>query len=422
MALCRHEHRTAGNARQMAVRAQLTGMISVEEARARILKDLRPTGVETVGLAEAAGRVSAQPVMARVTQPPADVSAMDGYALRACDGALDATLRVIGSAPAGHPFHGAVGPGEAVRLFTGSIIPDGADAILLQEDAVVADGMIHVREAVRPARHIRRKGQDFTAGSVVLSAGRRLTPRDIGLAAAANHPWLVVHRRPRIVLLATGDEIVLPGEPLPPGGIVSSNTHALAALIRQAGGEATVLPVAPDDVTAIANAAESARGADMLVTAGGASVGDHDLVQTALGARGLSLDFWRIAMRPGKPLMHGRMGDLPVLGLPGNPVSSMVCATLFLVPALACLSGLSAAAPNVTPATLGAEVPTNDRRADFLRAHIERRADGSLIATPFPRQDSALLRDLAAADCLILRAPHAPALSAGARVEVIMLT
>ncbi len=401
--------------------AERSDLISVAEARARILEGLRPTGGETVSLADASGRVTAEPVIARLTQPPADVSAMDGYAVRAADASLGASLRVIGQAPAGHPFAGSVGPGDAVRIFTGSIVPPGADAILLQEDASAADGGVRVREAVTAGQHIRRQGQDFSAGDVLLPAGRRLTPRDIGLAASGNHPWLAVHRRPRIVLLATGDEIRLPGEPLPPGGIVSSNTHALAALIRAHGGEATVLPVAPDDLTAIADAASGAQGADMLVTAGGASVGDHDLVREALGARGMSLEFWRIAMRPGKPMMYGRMGATPVLGLPGNPVSSMVCAILFLLPALERLSGLPGAAPAVMPATLGEAVRANDRRADFLRARLDRAPGGALVATAFPRQDSALLHLLAEAQALILRAPYAPALPVGAAVEVIVL-
>jgi molybdopterin molybdotransferase len=379
------------------------------------------TGVETVGLSEAYGRVTARPVLARLTQPPADVSAMDGYAVRAADAGVDAALRIIGSAPAGHPFGGAVGPGEAVRLFTGSVVPAGADAVLLQEDAVASSDEVRVREAVNAGQHIRRAGQDFRADDMVLPAGRRLTARDIGLAAAANHPWLDVHRRPRIALLATGDEIRMPGEALPDGGIVSSNTHALAAMVRAHGGEVSLLPVAPDDLRAIADAAQGALGADMLVTVGGASVGAHDLVQAALGERGLALDFWRIAMRPGKPMMFGRLGAMPVLGLPGNPVSSMVCAILFLLPALARLGGLAGDAPPTQPAVLGAPVKANDRRADFLRARLQRRDDGSLVATAFARQDSALLRVLAEADALILRAPHAPALPAGAEVEVIAL-
>ncbi|MBV9118009.1 MAG: molybdopterin molybdotransferase MoeA [Acetobacteraceae bacterium] len=396
-------------------------MISVEEARARILADLRPLPAEVVALAEAWGRVSAAPVIARLSQPPADVSAMDGYALRAADGTLGAVLEVVGESPAGHPFAGALGPGQAVRLFTGSLVPDGADAILLQEDATREAERVRVNEAVRPGRHIRRAGQDFAAGEAVLPAGRRLGARDIGLAAAANHPWIAVHRRPRVGVLATGDEIALPGEPIPPGGIVSSNAHALAALIRAGGGEAVVLPVAPDDRAAIAAVADSVGGMDMLVTTGGASVGDHDLVVAGLRTRGLEVDFWKIAMRPGKPLVFGRLGPVPVLGLPGNPVSALVCAVLFLSPALAALSGLRPGPPPSTAARLGAPVAANDARADHLRATLERDSEGRLVATAFPVQDSAMLRRLVQADALILRPPHAPALPAGAEVAVIRL-
>jgi molybdopterin molybdotransferase len=396
-------------------------MLSVEEARARITAGLRPTAPEVVALAAAWGRVAAGPVRARLTQPPADVSAMDGYALRAADGSAGARLRVIGSAPAGHPFPGPVGPGEAVRLFTGSLVPAGADAILLQEDATRDGDLVTVREAVVAGRHIRRAGQDFSTGETLIAAGRRLTARDVGLAAAANHPWLMVHRRPRVAILATGDEIALPGEPIPPGGIVSSNSHALAALVRAAGGEPTVLPVATDDPERIAAAADAVGGADLLLTTGGASVGDHDLVVEGLARRGLEVDFWKIAMRPGKPLMHGRLGAVPVLGLPGNPVSALVCAILFALPALDRLTGGVGAPPPTAPATLGAAVKANDQRADHLRAAVAVSPDGGTVATPFPVQDSAMLHRLAQADALVLRAPHAPALPSGAPVRIIRL-
>jgi molybdopterin molybdotransferase len=396
-------------------------MISVEEARARILAGLRPVPAEVVALAQAWGRVTAAPVVARLTQPPADVSAMDGYALRAADGAEGAVLEVIGDAPAGHPFAGEVGAGQTVRLFTGSLVPAGADAILLQEDATRDGARVRVNEAVRANRHIRRAGQDFAAGDLLLPAGRRMGARDVGLAAAGNTPWLTVRRRPRIAVLATGDEIAMPGEPIPAGGIVSSNSHALAALIRAAGGTATVLPVARDDRAAIAAVADAVTGIDMLVTTGGASVGDHDLVVAGLTERGLQVDFWKIAMRPGKPLVFGRLGPVPVLGLPGNPVSALVCAILFLLPALARLSGLPDAPPPVTEARLGAAMAANDARADHVRATLARDDAGRLVATPFPVQDSAMLRRLALADALILRAPHAPALPAGAEVPMIRL-
>lgn len=396
-------------------------MISVEAARDRILAGLRPTPAEMVALSAAWNRVTTAPVVARLTQPPSDVSAMDGYGVRAADASLGAKLAVIGTAPAGHPFAGTVGPGQAVRIFTGSVIPAGADGVLLQEDATRDGDMITVNEAVTAGRHIRRAGQDFAAGDEVVPAGRRMTARDIGLAAAANHPWITAHRRPRVAILATGDEIALPGEPIPPGGIVSSNSHALAALVRALGGEPAVLPVARDTTEAIAAVADAVAGMDMLVTTGGASVGDHDLVISGLQTRGLVVDFWQIAMRPGKPLIFGHLGSVPVLGLPGNPVSALVCAILFLLPALARLSGLPAAPPLTTRAVTGVALKENDRRADHLRATLSTDSDGRLVATPFPVQDSAMLRRLALADALILRAPHAPALPQGAEVPIIRL-
>ena len=396
-------------------------MISVEEARGRILAGLRATGAEIVPLADGWGRVTAGPVLARLTQPPRDVSAMDGYAMRAADAGLGAVLRLVGAAPAGHPWDGVLGTGEALRLFTGSIMPDGADAIVIQEDATRTGEAIAVNEAAVLGRHIRRAGQDFARGDVLLPAGKRLGARDIGLAAAGNHPWLSVHRRPRIAILATGDEIAMPGEPIPPGGIVSSNSHALAALVRAAGGDPVVLPVVADDRAALMAVADAVTGMDMLVTTGGASVGEHDLVQEALGARGLQVDFWQIAMRPGKPLMFGQMGQVAMLGLPGNPVSSLVCAILFLLPAIQVLSGLPPAPPATVRARLGAEVPANDKRADHLRATLRVDADGGLVATPFPRQDSAMLRVMAQADGLVLRAAFAAKAGVGEMVDVVRL-
>lgn len=399
-------------------------MISLEEARDRILGALTPTATETVALSEGWGRVLGRAVAARLTQPPADVSAMDGYAVRAADAGLGARLAVVGSAPAGHPFAGEVGPGQAVRIFTGAFVPSGADSILLQEDAEETDGLVSVREAVRQGRWIRRRGLDFAEGEVLLQAGRRLTARDVGLAAAANHPWLAVHCRPRIGILATGDEIALPGDPIPPGGIVSSNAHALAALVRAGGGDPLVLPIVKDDRQAIAEAAAAARSCDLLVTTGGASVGEHDLIQAALGqAEGqrFALDFWKIAMRPGKPLIWGRLGSTPVLGLPGNPVSALVCAVQFLVPALARLSGAPAGPPPAVLVRAGAPLPENDRRFDHLRSALAEDRDGRMVATPFPVQDSSMLKTLARAEALILRPPLAPALPEGAEVLAIPL-
>ena len=396
-------------------------MICVETALARILERMLPTPAEVVSLAEAWGRVAAAPLSARLTQPPGDVSAMDGYAMRAADGTQGAVLDVIGEAPAGHPYSGRIEAGQAVRLFTGSLVPDGADAILLQEDAKRDGSQVTVQEAATPGRHIRRQGQDFTAGDQVLPAGQRLGARAIGLAAAANLPWIAVHRRPLVAILATGDEIAMPGEAIGPGGIVSSNSHALAAMVRAAGAIPLMLPVARDERAAIAEAADLAKRCDLLVTTGGASVGDHDLVQAGLGERGFQLEFWRIAMRPGKPLIFGQLGDMPVLGLPGNPVSALVCAIVFLLPALARLSGQDRWALPRSAAILGAPLRANDQRADFLRASVEPAPDGQLVATAFATQDSAMLRVLAQANALIVRPPFAPALPAGAGVDVLRL-
>ena len=391
-------------------------MISVEDARARILAGLLPTGTETVALSAAHGRLLAEDIFSRLTHPPHDVSAMDGYAVRAAD---PQPRLVIGAAPAGHPFAGSVGAGEAVRLFTGSVVPSGADTVVIQEDIDRDDDEITIREAIRVGQHIRRAGQDFAAGDVVVPAGALLNPRRIGLIAAANHAWVAVRRRPVVAILATGDEIALPGDPLSEGGIVSSNSHALAAMVRACGGEPLMLPIAGDEIGAIANAARSARKADLLVTTGGASVGDHDLVAKALEGEGLKLDFWKIAMRPGKPLMFGNLGDVPLLGLPGNPVSAYICAMLFLKPAIDRLLGLPGDAPRSEPARLARDLNVNDRRADHLRCTITEAEDGMLIAEPFSKQDSGMLSALARADGVILRSPFAPAVSSGEIVRVL---
>ena len=395
----------------------MAAMISIEDARAHVLAGLVPTGSEIVALADAWSRVTAGDIAARLTHPPQDVSAMDGYAVRAGD--PDPRV-VVGASPAGHPWRGVMGPGQAIRLFTGSVVPAGADSVVLQEDTDVDGAAISIRESIRLGQHIRRAGQDFRDGDVMVKAGTRLTPRQIGVAAAANHAWISVRRRPVIAILATGDEIVLPGERLREGGIVSSNSHALSALVRACGGVPLLLPIAGDTREAIAAAACDAQAADLLVTTGGASVGDHDLVASALGEQGLALNFWKVAMRPGKPLMHGHLGRLPLLGLPGNPVSAYVCAALFLKPAIERLLGLPGDAPATAPARLSAPLPANDHRADHLRCRLAM-DNGALIATPASRQDSAMSRVLADADGIILRPPHAKPAAIGDTVAVIRL-
>ena len=398
-------------------------MIPVAEAVARITSAFAPLPAETVPLAAAHGRVLAADIVARLTQPPFAVSAMDGYAARAADVAdPPVTLRQIGSVPAGARFEGTVGPGETVRIFTGAPVPDGADTIVIQENTRRDGDAITVRAGAPAGRYIRPAGLDFRAGEVGVAAGRRLDARAIGLAAAMNQPWLTVRRRPRIALLATGDEIVMPGEPLGANQIVSSNTHALRAVVEGCGGEAIDLGIARDDADSLVRLATGAYGADLLVTTGGASVGEHDLIRSALKDEGLTLDFWKIAMRPGKPLMFGTVGGTRLLGLPGNPVSSLVCALVFLRPALARMLGTDEGTqPVAQRASLGADVGENDERQDYLRATLRRDESGALIATPFAKQDSSMLSLLVKAQCLVVRPPHAPAAARGAAVEIIPL-
>lgn len=393
-------------------------MISVAEATSRILETMRPTGTETVGLSGAWGRVLAAPVIARLDQPPGDVSAMDGYAVRAGD---PGPWTVTGSAPAGHPFDGSIGKNQALRLFTGSLVPAGATAIAIQEDADRDGDRLTLRETPILGRHIRTRGGDFASGDILLSPGTRLTARGIGLAAAANNPWLTVHRRPRIAILATGDEIALPGEPIRPGGIVSSNAHALAALITATGADPVVLPIASDDLDAIAATADQIAGIDLLVTTGGASVGEHDLIQKGLATRGFTAHFWKIAMRPGKPLIFGQLAGTPVLGLPGNPVSALVCAILFLVPAIKSLAGERELRLPISRGILAVPLAANDRRADYLRSSIAISDTGDLFVTPFSRQDSSHLTVLAQSDALAIRPPGAAAAAAGDGIDLIRL-
>lgn len=398
-------------------------LMPVDEALARILARFQPLPAEVVGLDQAVGRVLATDVAARLTQPPSAVSAMDGWAVRGADiASLPTVLTRIGTAPAGHPFAGRVGPGQAVRIFTGSVMPDGADTVVLQEDCAQDGDRVTVRDGT-PGRWIRPGGHDFSQGQIGLRAGRILTPRDVALAAAMNHPFLTVRRRPRVAILPTGDEVVMPGEPLAPGQIVSSNGLAVAAVVRQAGGDAISLGIARDDAGDLAALARGAAGADLLVTTGGASVGEHDLVRDALAPQGLNLDFWKIAMRPGRPLMFGDIKGLPLLGLPGNPAAVLVCSLLFLLPALRRLQGLPAQGPRTRKARLAVPLAANDRRQDYMRATLapDGDADGLPLVTPFGQQDSGQLRFLAHADCLLVRPPQAPALPAGAQVDIIDL-
>jgi molybdopterin molybdotransferase len=402
--------------------AQMSGMITVEEALKRVLASAEaPLDEEKVALELAYARVLARDVKALRTQPPFANSAMDGYAVRAADTAT-AVLTVIGESAAGRAFDRAVGPGEAVRIFTGAPMPEGADAIVIQEDVRREGERIAVPAAALAGDNLREAGMDFHAGEALIPAGRRLTPRDVALAAAANHTELAVRRRARVAILATGDELVAPGGTLGPAQIIASNNYAVAGLVEACGAVAIDLGIAVDDLGALKEAVDRARGAeaDVLVTLGGASVGDHDLVQKALVAAGMELGFWRIAMRPGKPLMHGKLGAMRVLGLPGNPTSSTVCAVLFLRPLIRALHGEADPGADLSqPARLAVDLPANGPRQDYMRASLSRDADGILIASPAASQDSSLVKTMARADGLIVRAPHAEPAKAGEACRVI---
>ena len=399
-------------------------LMPVSDALAAVLAGAEPLPDEMIALAEAFHRVLARDVAARRTQPPEAMSAMDGYAVRAADAAtIDSKLTVIGEVAAGRPFAGSVGAGEAVRIFTGGVVPGGADAVVIQEDTVADGKRITVKEAAIAGRHIRPAGVDFYEGDVLLRKGSRLTERDLALAAAMNHPQLAVCRRPKVAILATGDELVMPGTTPGHGQIVYSNGYALHALARSEGADTIDLGIAADTLEATTAGIRRAResGADILITTGGASVGDHDLVQQALRDEGISMAFWKIAMRPGKPMMHGRLGTMRVIGLPGNPVSSYVCAFLFMVPLIRALSGREVIHHRRERAVLGRDVGANDQREDYLRARLEQREDGTLVALPVNHQDSSLLANLAAAQVLLVRAPFAPKAEAGSPCEVLRL-
>ncbi|MGE0667443.1 MAG: gephyrin-like molybdotransferase Glp [Sphingomonadales bacterium] len=398
-------------------------MIAVDEALERIVARCLLMPSESVALTEAAGRVLAADVAARRTQPPFDVSAMDGYAVRAGDvGSVPCVLRVVGHAPAGDAFDGSVGAGEAVRIFTGGPVPAGANAVVLQEDTQPGEGTVTVTEAAGLGQHIRRAGIDFREGDILLRDGRVLTPGTVGLLAAMGVPWADVRRKPRVALLATGDELVRPGETVGPNQIVSSNSVALKALVERHGGIATDLGIARDDERSLRAMVEGARGADILVTIGGASVGDHDLVKRVLAGVGLEIDFWKIALRPGKPLIFGRMDGALMLGLPGNPVSAMVCGLLFLVPMIRAMLGVRPVELPREQALLGCDLPANRDRQDYMRASLERGDGRSMpVATPFRTQDSSMISLFANAGALVVRPPHAPAANDGDMVEILPL-
>ena len=399
-------------------------MISVDEAIGRIVSSIHPVMDEIVMLSESAGRVLAQDLSARVTQPPFDVSAMDGYAVRTEDVKSPAHLELIGESAAGASFEGQVNAGQTVRIFTGAQVPSGADAIIIQEDAEAKDSpRIAFQVAAVKGRHIRPKGGDFSKGDCTLRAGKRLNARDIGLAASMNTAWVTVKRRPLVAILATGDELALPGNPVGPHQIISSNALALAANIRQWGGIPLDLGIARDNRASLVAAAQAAQKSDLIVSTGGVSVGDHDLVQEVFRDEGLEINFWRVAMRPGKPSLFGSLNGVPLLGLPGNPVSSAVCANVMLRPALAALSGVNN--PHETSpmrtGVLARDLPANGKRQHYMRASFQPAVDGTNppLVTPFESQDSAMQSLLVQANCLAVRAPLAPAAKRGDVIEFL---
>ena len=403
----------------------MADLLSVASALARVLADAKPLPAEQATLTDAHGRVLAADVAALRTQPPQDLSAMDGYAVRAASVAtVPATLKVIGEVAAGHPFDGSVSDGEAARIFTGGVVPPGADTIIIQENTKRDGDTVVVTSGSPAGKHIRRAGLDFKQGAVLLAKGRRLNDRDLMLVAAMNHPKVPVHRRPRVAVLGTGDELVPPGTTPGPGEIVYSNGFALMALARGEGAEVIDLGIVPDRVDATVAAIREARAerADILLTSGGASVGDYDLVQKGLAAEGLALSFWKVALRPGRPMMHGRLGDMQVIGLPGNPVSAFVCALLFLIPLIRRLAGRTDVESQTESARLGVDLPANDERADYMRAKLVPGPDGTPVATPIPVQDSSMMAALANADCLVIREPFAPAVKAGDQCVILRLT
>lgn len=404
------------------MREKKSALLSVEDALARILSAVNLQGDEDVAIAEAHGRVLAQDVASRMTQPPFNASAMDGYAVQASDIAdVPCALAVIGESAAGTPFEGAVSSGQAVRIFTGGAVPEGADTVVIQENTTREGDAVIVLEGAAAGTFVRPRGFDFSEGDVLLPKGRKLSARDLALAASMNVDALRVRRKPVVAILATGDELVVPGDEPAPGQIISSNPYALAAMIAVAGGEPVRLGIARDTLDSLDERIEAARDADILLTIGGASVGEHDLVQPALIAAGMELDFWKIAMRPGKPLMFGQLGKQCVLGLPGNPVSAIICTRVFLFPVIEKMLGLEANESGISKGVLAAPLEANGPRQHYMRAMLEQAPAGQTQVRPVRSQDSSLLSPLSMSDCLIIREPGAAAAVEGDEVSFLTL-
>lgn len=396
-------------------------MLSIEEALAKIRDAIKPVATEEVFVTDALGRVLTKDVIAEVSHPPQAVSAMDGYAVRAADvPSAPTTLEMIGEAAAGHAFSGTVGSGQCTRIFTGGGLPDGADTVIIQEDTDADGDKVTMLEAPKPGQWVRSEGLDFARGKTLIPAGQLLSARDLGLAAAAGATWLDVRQKPNVAVLATGDEVVMPGAPRRDDQIVSSNSVALVSYAQVFGANAVSLGVAADTPEALREKLLNSRGFDLLVTSGGASVGDHDLVQSVSGDQGMELGFYKIAMRPGKPLIFGNMGGTFLLGLPGNPVSTGVTAAIFMRAAIEGFLGLEPA-PLYQAAILGRDLPKNGKRLDFMRAELTPNSDGLPTATPFDRQDSSMMAMFAQSDCLVMREIDTPEAKAGDIIKIVPL-
>ena len=390
-------------------------MISVSDALSHLFDLVTATEVEAVPLRQAAGRVLARGVVATRTQPPFAASSMDGYALRQTEVEPDAMFKVIGEAAAGHRFDGVVKAGQAVRIFTGAPVPEGADFVVIQEDTTRRGDLIMLGHDIGPKTNIRPAGGDFHAGDT-MDAPRLLRPADIALLASMNVATVPVYAKPRVAIIATGDELVQPGEVPNPDQIIASNTYGLAALLEQYGAQCRMIPIARDTVPSLTQAFTMAQDADLIITIGGASVGDHDLVAPVAAQMGMEQSFYKVAMRPGKPLMAGRLRDVPMIGLPGNPVSAMVCGTVFVVPVLRKMLGLPAAPAARVDLPLGVDLPANGPREHYMRAMVR---DGAVL--PEDNQDSSLLGILSRADVLMVRPPHDGARAAGEIIGCIPL-
>jgi molybdopterin molybdotransferase len=398
-------------------------MIPVYEAIKLVADNVTLTNAEDVPLQQCLGRVLAEDVASRLSHPPVAVSSMDGYALKAADTATSPiSLKQIGVSQAGGGFEGVVGSGETVRIFTGAPLPQGTDAVQMQENTEAQGDHIKIIQSVTANNFVRAAGMDFAAGDILIEAGTVLSARHIGLAAAMNHPVLPVRRKPRVAILATGNEVALPGTDLGPSQIISSNSFALHAYVITMGGDPVDLGIAGDTLEELHASLEGLLNSDILVTIGGVSVGDYDLVRQVLRDKGLKQIFYKIAMRPGKPLLFGHISNLSVFCMPGNPVSTGVCSLLFLKKALSTMLGIKATDKPELTAILGDDLAKNDLRQDYIRARLETNDIGERIAQPFSRQDSAMQACFTEADCLIVRLPHAPLIKAGEIVNILLFS